>query len=147
MTGLEGAVDRGRVDPSARWCAFWLFVACYGSSVVLAVRGSTEPRLAAYLPLAVLTLAAACVAALAWRARRAFAQKPSELLAWLDSIPDWQVQCLHLTGLVVLVGSLVAAWPGGTGMTLETTCMLAGGSLLILVMCCGPRPFRLRRRC
>jgi len=130
-----------------RWCAFWLFTACYGSSVALAVRGSTEPRLAAYLPLAVLTLVVAGVAAMAWSARRALLQKPSGLLAWLDSIPDWQVRCLHLTGLVVLVGSLVAAWPGGTGMTqLEATGMLVGGGLLILAVWCGPRPLRFRRR-
>ena len=94
-----------------------------------------------------LTFVAAGVAAMAWRARRAFAQKPSELLAWLDSIPDWQVQWLHLTGLVVLVGSLVAVWSGGTRMTqLEATGMLAGAGLLILAMWCGPRPLRFRRR-
>lgn len=135
------------MDPSMRWCAFWLFMACYGSSVALAVRGATEPRVVTYLPLAVLTLVVAGVVAMAWRARRAFPQKPSELVAWLDSIPDWQVQCLHLTGLLVLVGSLVAAWSGGTRMTqLEATGMLAGMGLLILVMCCGPRPLRFRRR-
>lgn len=87
MSGSDGAGVRGvreSLEPSARWCMFWLFIATYGLSVAMAVRASSERFWLAYLPLALLTLAACGVAATAWRARNAGAGKPSTLLAWLD---------------------------------------------------------------
>lgn len=145
--GSDVTVGREGMEPSMRWCMFWLFIATYGLSVALAVRGATRPGWVAYLPLAVLTLTIAGLAAMAWRESRTRADRPSGLLARLDLLPDRLVQFLHLAALVVLVGSLVAAWPWGSGMTqFGAVRMFVGGSLLLLVMCCGPRPFRFRRR-
>ena len=142
----EGRAAHEGMEPSMRWCMFWLFIATYGLSVALAVRGSTRQSWAAYLPLAILTLAAAGLAAMAWQASRTVADRPSGLLAWLDLLPDWLVQCLHLAAMIILVSSLVAAWPWGTGMTqLGMVRMFVGMGLLLLAMCCGPRPFRFRR--
>ena len=133
--------------PGMRWVFFWFLLTFYGISLILVVRLPSDRSWLLYLPLAVLTLAVACVAAVARRAYDASADKPATLMARLDLLPDGLVRGLPLVALAALVSALIGGWQRGAGTTdFWEAGTFTGLGLLMLAMCCGPRPFRFRRR-
>ncbi len=144
----SAAERRGELmAPGMRWVFFWFLLTFYGISLILIVRLPSDRSWLLYLPLAVLTLAVACVAAVARRAYDASADKPATLMARLDLVPDGFVRCLHLVALAVLISALIGGWQRETGTTdFWSAGTFTGMGLLMLAMCCGPRPFRFRRR-
>lgn len=135
------------VPPGMRWAFFWFLLVFYGFSLILVVRLPDERSWLDYLPLAVLTLAVGCVAAVARRAYDASADKPATLMARLDLLPDGFVRSLNLVALVLLIIASIDGWQRDTGTTdFREAGLFAGLGLMMLAMCCGPRPFRFRRR-
>ncbi len=142
------AESRGEfVPPSMRWVFFWFLLAFFGFSLILVVRLPDDRSWLVHLPLAVLTLAVGCVAAVAKRAYDASGDKPATLMARLDLLPDGFVRCLNLVALAVLTSALIGGWQREAGTTdFWEAGMFAGMGLLSLAVCCGPRPFRFLRR-
>lgn len=143
VTGLDDAANREDTG-AMRWVFFWLFLPCFGFTVVEAMAAGERSWLA-YLPLALVILAVVGCAAVAWqRNAGASVDRPSTLLRWLDPVPDWFVRSLLFGALLGLGFSLLANRVWGWERVTTDAVQSAGMSLLMLSFCCGNRPLRFR---
>lgn len=143
MKGSDDAADRADTN-AVRWLFVCLFLACFVVAVVKAIAAGERSWLGS-LPLALVILAGGG-AAITWRrSAGSGADRPSTLLRWLDSVPDWFVWSLLVGALLGFGVSLLADRVWGLDRVMADAVQSAGMSLLMLSFCCGIRPFRFGR--